>query len=1224
MPLDFENNFIQPLLLDIQNGNIPDASTYCAKVGEYYEKTISAKEGKIIIPQTLVSPTLTSANLGVPVTVPISVGEDAYLQPNSYRSQLKMYRTLAQYYVNKELVSGQLDLEQSLSTLESIVRKQSFNIQQLKTYIASARNIKTQLAQLPDTIKDVKSILEDEVREHKNEIEKTITELKSEEFEQKLIAAGLGAPAQVFAEEFAVYNAVKNINFKNIASLPTAVVSLISYTQRYKPQNSLQLQNAIAINTLSGGQDSEFLKIIKQKDITERIKRIIKIAEGLIAPTTLGPLLATINPKTPEKDSKLKNAIKSYERFKQTHEELRPQLINLERIIIQEKQQVKALLKRKIDDLKEVISKKSREMAAKRAQKRALRPRRQIEKSPKKQLLKQAIDDLKTFRANNEENFRIAKTKMQLSNKILRDSLGLITKTKALKDGIIEIEIPELRKKIKKARAVVLDLTGATGSLNEAGTQASASYAQAAAKLSTSFSGDPLSDRATIVKELSSQGAKYVHANNNSDKQFIQAYLQEQGLQDIADPFILLAASTSASFEDYRTFMEQKQEVYEEYYRSIISLEVDYKKISDNVKRLNDEKIGLINPIDMTTDAFKQRRANYINRQLRRDAKRRARLLESQQKPPAKWSLVSILKAIFKFLRKIALIVVEVGRKLKSFIEKQKENAIKIAEKIKIATIASIPIPNYKSDGKTKEEAAKEKIAILKQYQAQLQTGKAKAVAIALASQAGSNLIVNLNQNKLRASENEKWLNQLADAKYKFDIVNVGSDDAKYKKATEDKEILVKNITSLHIIEKYIDILSLVFEAVKNSRRVKNKFVREVVEGKVEKYGEGFIEDLKQAALQIGKKVGGKASDGTPQIIADFKSNQLVSVIIDLFSAENDFATILSKLKTIFRQLNGNTLSSLLKSVDFTQALIDVEQKYLHDVQVAVQKIVGTLDATYAETEELEKTRTLAKLMLKYDVIDPEQFPNIQQTAEYQLYLKLKTEVGTIDPITLKTIGLEDNRELTNGQTQTKDARQIAEVERAAKLKAQKKIKQAQDRLKNFNIGSFNFYNEMIKLDNTITKRKGSFIIALMDRIIWQINYFENIIRKQVIEWLKKKKDELKVLAKKQLAQHEEKFAKVKQKLVNIDSAAMSAILGLSARSFWTGATWQNKQGTTFQMYNIGRFPKLKKNGLVDGSEALIREIAQNFQKQLNSARGQAIPQPSYGLPPITFTGYGT
>ena len=114
------------------------------------------------------------------------------------------------------------------------------------------------------------------------------------------------------------------------------------------------------------------------------------------------------------------------------------------------------------------------------------------------------------------------------------------------------------------------------------------------------------------------------------------------------------------------------------------------------------------------------------------------------------------------------------------------------------------------------------------------------------------------------------------------------------------------------------------------------------------------------------------------------------------------------------------------------------------------------------------------------------------------------------------------------------------------------------------------------------------------------------------------------MLAKKQLAQHEEKFAKVKQKLVNIDSAAMSAILGLSARFFWTGATWQNKQGTTFQIYNIGRFPKLKKNGLVDGSEALVREIAQNFQKQLNSARGQAIPQPSYGLPPITFTGYGT
>lgn len=1184
MSLDFENNFIKPLLLDIQNGNIPNTQTYCGKIAEYYERTV-LKGSPNNIPKTLVSPTLTAANAGVPVSVPISIGQDAYTKPNSYRSQLAMYRTLAQYYITKELVAGQQDLEQSIRTLETIIRKQSFNVQRVKKFINEVRAIKIKLSELPSTIKNVIDILIKEVEKYKKQIDDIILEIQSEEFKQRLEAAGLGAPAQIFAEEFQVVNTLKNVNFKNPASLSNALTVVVGYARKIDREIINSELTSVELR-VGGLGDQRSVKIKVQKDIKTRIERIISIADGLIRPSAIGPLLATITADTVEARAELKNAIQSYKRFKQIEDELRPQLVNLERIIKQEKEQVKALLKRKIQDIKEVISKKQKEMAEKRLARRAVRVSRRVVKSPKITLLTQAKDDIQTFRKNNEETIKVARKKIQLTKAIIRDTQALVKKTKTIRDGIIKKEVPELKANLTKAFTQVTDFTGvnrvfenvgllntSTGSLNNAGTQASASFAQVSSKLSSSFSGDIRSDAIAVRTELAKQGGKYL--NKSSDVQFIETYLKEQGLAEIAQPFILLAKETKASFQDYRIFVEQKEEKYEQYYRSITSLEIDFKKITNNIERLRDEKVFIF-PADVETDAYKRRRQRYEERQLRRDKKRRERVQRAEEKVPAKWSLMSILKAIKKFLQKQIDALVAMGLQLKLYIKDKIEKAKKFAEKIKTAAIASVPVPGYQKDKQTKAEAAKQKQQLIKEHQAKLQTYKAKGQAIALASRAGSQLIVNVSQNKLRASDNEKWLKQIADARFQYDTVNIRPDDPKYKTSEEEKTSFLENVTSLYIIEKYVDLILLVFKAAKDRRGtqilLENK--ADVVVG----YGQGFIEDLKNAALKIGKQVGGKREDGTQQIIADFTSNQLVSIFIDLFSAENGFGSILSKLKKIFRELNGQVLSSLLRSVDFTQALIDVEQRYLYDVQVAIRKIVGTLDTNSAEAEELEKAKLESQL------------PSLTATKP----------------------------------TKTKDFRQIGETEKAIKKKVQKQMLEAKERLKKFNYKGFNFYEEMKKLDRAITKRNGSFLVAIIDRIIWQINYFENRVKKQVTEWIKEKGVEVREGLKKAVEENNEKFTKIKQKLANIDAAAMSFILGYSARVFWTGTTWINQQGTTFQVYTIGRFPKLKTNGATDGGEALVREIAENFQKQLNGMRGQAFPQPSYGLPPIPFTGYGS
>ena len=62
--------------------------------------------------------------------------------------------------------------------------------------------------------------------------------------------------------------------------------------------------------------------------------------------------------------------------------------------------------------------------------------------------------------------------------------------------------------------------------------------------------------------------------------------------------------------------------------------------------------------------------------------------------------------------------------------------------------------------------------------------------------------------------------------------------------------------------------------------------------------------------------------------------------------------------------------------------------------------------------------------------------------------------------------------------------------------------------------------------------------------------------------------------------------------IVNIDSAAMSAILGLSARSFWTGATWSNTVGTSFVTTNIGPFKPIK--GLPEDKKIMLKDILQS------------------------------
>ena len=83
----------------------------------------------------------------------------------------------------------------------------------------------------------------------------------------------------------------------------------------------------------------------------------------------------------------------------------------------------------------------------------------------------------------------------------------------------------------------------------------------------------------------------------------------------------------------------------------------------------------------------------------------------------------------------------------------------------------------------------------------------------------------------------------------------------------------------------------------------------------------------------------------------------------------------------------------------------------------------------------------------------------------------------------------------------------------------------------------------------------------------------------------------------------------------------MSAALGLAARLFWTGATWQGPTGCTHITFSIGPFKPIKAV-TEDGVVGFVREIANSFNLQLKTMSGLVVPPPNTLIVPIPFIGY--
>lgn len=1081
MPIDFENNFIKPFLKDLEIGTITDADTFCSKLSEYYENTILQGQ-PIGVPAALLSPALTSAALGVPTNGIISTQQDSYIRPNSITSQQKMYNTLSKYYVTRELVLAEQDIKTSIDTLDTIIRKQQFNIKRIEALTKKALLISTQIKELPNKIKDFSNLANAILNEYRQDLRQI-----KETYDKKEVKV------DVDLQEIEIINIVTSLDFGNIQSVTQSLLKMSRYlSDQYRRQGQFN----------------------KTTFIVERLK---DLAQAIITPESFGALAARLSSDKSDVQSLINKAKQSYRDFKVIQTELKPLLQIVERKIKEIKESLANRITTLIEDEKKNIQKKQLE--------------KQLKKKPRHKfnLLKQAKEDLKNFRKENEEEFKKIRKKQKAITGIATKSNNILQQVIAISNNVTLVEIPFLKEKIETTYANI-----------------SGSLATAVSEVSQSRSN------ISVIKAQGSDGD-----NKKADRE-IRQYFTRQQIGDLVEPFALLANESKLTFQDFRVLIEQRDQRYDVYKTQLNAIKTQFYEIRELAQTLDDDKVTLRYPRESEEDRRDRAMQKEINRKAR-EARRQGRSSRLSARPTQ--SLVSILRAIARIAQRIRGWTNSQVKKFKTYVKKQSEKIKKLQEKIKNALIDLVPLRTADADRLTKEQARKEKLNRVNEYKAKLQLVRDKTTAITQVSIAAGAITANMGLGKYSAKDNEAHLRKIAEGRYKYETVGLDPDStnsvdrAAYATADLNRKKFLETIDILNVLDPYVALTITTIQAIKSSEAP--EFFANTGERATE-LGRGFIEDLKQAAAQTYENVAGRQASGDIGIVKNIKSDRFISLIVDFYTGEPSFNSIISVLRKLRIELKGELMTSLLKSANLTQALVDLESKYLFKVQVQIRKSIGYM----SEQNNLDKE------------ID-------EQSAE-----------------ALTTLGRK-----------RADIRKFTQEKKAAARKQ--------------TIGKYNIYEELVRLDKLISKRQGSFLAATMNRLMILLSEFEETIRKQVKEFLDEAKASIAALGRKYYVEHQESLDRIKDKLLNAEARVLSVLLGLSTRLFWTGATWQNNVGTTFQVLSIGRFPQLKRNGFVDGGEQYIREIAANFEQQLTGMKGIVYPNPAYSIPPFSFSGYG-
>lgn len=170
-------------------------------------------------------------------------------------------------------------------------------------------------------------------------------------------------------------------------------------------------------------------------------------------------------------------------------------------------------------------------------------------------------------------------------------------------------------------------------------------------------------------------------------------------------------------------------------------------------------------------------------------------------------------------------------------------------------------------------------------------------------------------------------------------------------------------------------------------------------------------------------------------------------------------------------------------------------------------------------------------------------------------------------------------------------------------------------------IGNRELENDFVFLATCLEKQQ-SLILAILRLIVKYIKAFGTFLKEKINNLISAESNKLEAEKGDIQKQSESSAEAYKFKTTSgLETLLFSLMLGLAARTFWTGATWTGPTGSTHTTLSIGPFRRIRAKP-IDGPSKFVSDMGKGFARQLANMVGLITPPPNTLIPPIPFRGY--
>ena len=430
MPVNFEIDFIQPLLKDLRDGEYKDIQDYVDAITRYYATTIS-KGNPIGVPPTLPSP----ITLGV--IVPIATTSNGFNTTFNRPNQDKFNRAVSAYYNAKELIIGQESIEIKLTILKGIIAKANYEKKLIEANLKAVRTASAEVARLPEYIQSL--VVATKLLVSKYELE--FRELK------KVIVEGIDIAEtsntnredkervfqQLFPEEAGLLDTLTSFRFNNIQEAQSVLNNVKQFVEN--------------INKPTLEEESADKRYIKVK-VTQAADKVIKLVSALSVPEKFVGIIDEVRGDFTNIESNIERSLNVARQASKSigiiKTVLQPQIAVAEQWIKVKKANLEKRVKEKIEEQKGVIDKKIQDL------------KKRKDRSEKKKLFEKYKNDAKDLKKQNEELIKKTKGSIKLVSDIIVKSTKLTENTLGIEE-ILKKSLERYKQEIEALKSKTQD-----------------------------------------------------------------------------------------------------------------------------------------------------------------------------------------------------------------------------------------------------------------------------------------------------------------------------------------------------------------------------------------------------------------------------------------------------------------------------------------------------------------------------------------------------------------------------------------------------------------------------------------------------------------------------------------------------------------------------------------------------------------------------------------------